>query len=96
MGNPFAAETELLILRMLKDEPKGMYGLELVKESNGKLKRGTVYVTLGRLEEKGFVRASRVRKERHPGLPRPTYSLTGLGERALEAADLMGLQVVRA
>lgn len=96
MGNPFAAETELLILRMLKDEPEGMYGLELVRESNGKLKRGTVYVTLGRLEEKGFLRSYRPSNERHPGIPRPRYSLTGLGQRALEAADLMGLQVARA
>ena len=32
-----------------------MYGLELVTESEGALKRGTVYVTLGRLEEKGYV-----------------------------------------
>jgi DNA-binding PadR family transcriptional regulator len=96
MGNPFAAETELLILRMLNDELEGMYGLELVKASNGKLKRGTVYVTLGRMEEKGFVRSHRTRDERHPGLPRPRYSLTGLGHRALEAAYLMGLQVARA
>ena len=96
MGNPFAAETELLILRMLKDDPDGMYGLELVKASNNKLKRGTVYVTLGRLEEKGFVRSRRERKERHPGLPRPRYSLTGLGQKALDAAEIMGLQVARA
>ena len=32
-----------------------MYGLELVEISDGGLKRGTVYVTLNRMEDKGFV-----------------------------------------
>ena len=31
------------------------YGLELVSASRGRLKRGTVYVTLGRMEEKGYI-----------------------------------------
>ena len=30
-----------------------MYGLQLVAASRRRLKRGTVYVTLGRMEEKG-------------------------------------------
>ena len=54
MASPFAAETELLILRLLKNEPTGMYGLEFVKASDNTLKRGTVYVTLGRMEEEGL------------------------------------------
>ena len=33
------------------------YGLDLVAESRGKLKRGSVYVTLGRMEQKGLVRS---------------------------------------
>jgi DNA-binding PadR family transcriptional regulator len=46
-----------------------MYGLKLIKASDERLKRGTVYVTLGRMEEKGFVR-SRIDQEglrNHPG-----------------------------
>src|SRR6202030_3954597 len=50
MGNPFAATKELLVLGLLRDEPMGLYGLEIVKASNGHLQPGTVYVTLGRLE----------------------------------------------
>jgi DNA-binding PadR family transcriptional regulator len=96
MANPFAAETELLILQLLKNEPAGMYGLELVKASANTLKRGTVYVTLGRMEEKGFVRSRVKREADHPGLPRPRYTITALGERALQAAEFLGVATARA
>lgn len=96
MANPFAAETELLILQLLKSEPVGMYGLELVKASNDALKRGTVYVTLGRMEEKGFIRSRVKRESNHPGLPRPRYTITAMGERALQAAELLGVAIARA
>lgn len=62
------------------------FGLNLVGESGGKLKRGTVYVTLGRMEAKGLVES-----EQEPpvpgaiGLPRRIYRVTGLGERAIKA-----------
>ena len=32
-----------------------MFGLQLVEQSKGTLKRGTVYVTLGRMQDKGYV-----------------------------------------
>jgi DNA-binding PadR family transcriptional regulator len=92
MGNPFAAQTELLIMRMLRDAPGGMYGLALVKASDGRLKRGTIYVTLGRLEEKGYVRSKVKTDADHPGIPRPMYRLTALGERVLSGAELAGWQ----
>ena len=63
-----------------------LYGLELVERSGGALKRGTVYVTLSRMEAKGFVTSE---QETLPagaiGLPRRRYRPTGLGERALRA-----------
>jgi PadR family transcriptional regulator len=96
MANPFATETELLVLRLLREAPAGLYGLQLVGNSGGKLKRGTVYVTLGRLEEKGFVEPHTKAQSGHAGLPRPVYRITGLGQRALAAADVMGFGVVRA
>jgi len=62
------------------------FGLELVTASKGRLKRGTVYVTLGRMEEKGFVTS---RLEDAPpdagGLPRRVYQVTALGRRVYEA-----------
>jgi DNA-binding PadR family transcriptional regulator len=63
-----------------------MFGLQLVDRSDGALKRGTVYVTLGRLEAKGLVQSA---QEALPaggiGLPRRIYRLTVAGERALRA-----------
>lgn len=95
MANPFATETELLVLRLLRDVPAGMYGLQLIEASDRKLKRGTIYVTLGRLQEKGFVDSRTPRQSNHAGLPRPIYKLNGAGERALAAAELMGLDLSR-
>jgi DNA-binding PadR family transcriptional regulator len=90
MANPFATETELLVLRLLVEESAGAYGLELVRSSAGKLKRNSVYVTLGRLEEKGFVKSHTQQQTTHAGLPRPIYRVTAQGRRALDAAQLLG------
>ena len=76
---------ELLVLEILAASGP-MHGLGLVTESGGGLKRGTVYVTLGRMETKGFV--SSEQEPPHPGaigLPRRIYRITPLGERALTA-----------
>jgi PadR family transcriptional regulator PadR len=74
---------ERIILELLVRD-RELYGLELVSGSNRRLKRGTVYVTLGRMEEKGYV-ASRL--EAPPptagGLPRRLYQPTALGRRVL-------------
>jgi DNA-binding PadR family transcriptional regulator len=73
-----------------------MYGLELVGASGGALKRGTVYVTLGRMEDKGYVRS------RHPrpaagvsGMPRPIYLPTPLGVRVFKAWERFALALSR-
>ncbi len=50
---PRLSPKEALILDLLRGGE--MYGLELVTSSDGALKRGTVYVTLGRMEEKGLI-----------------------------------------
>jgi DNA-binding PadR family transcriptional regulator len=72
---------ELVVLQLLARE-NGLYGLQLVAASRGRLKRGTVYVTLGRMEDKGLI-ASRL--EAAPpdagGLPRRIYDVTSLGRR---------------
>jgi DNA-binding PadR family transcriptional regulator len=65
---------------------KEMYGLELVAASGGELKRGTVYVTLARMEEKGFI-ASRLDNDPPPsgGLPRRLYTATSFGRELMAA-----------
>jgi len=76
---------ESLILDMLA-RGEELYGLQLVTASKGRLKRGTVYVTLGRMEQKGYVTA---RAEEAPdgagGLPRRLYQATPYGLRVLKA-----------
>jgi DNA-binding PadR family transcriptional regulator len=75
---------EQLILELLIRH-KSCYGLQLVAESRGRLKRGTVYVTLGRMEEKGYISAHLDGPPQHGGLPRPLYVPTVLGRRVLAA-----------
>jgi PadR family transcriptional regulator len=78
--------SEALILTLLaRGGPS--YGLELVAASRGKLKRGGIYVTLGRMEEKGLVTSA------HGDAGRRLYRPTALGERALLAARLFAGQV---
>jgi PadR family transcriptional regulator PadR len=76
---------ELLILDLLVRE-KVLYGLQLVDASKGQLKRGTVYVTLGRMEEKGFITSSLDEAPpRAGGLPRRLYTATAMGRRMFKA-----------
>ena len=76
---------EMVILELLLAGDE-MYGLELVDASRRRLKRGTVYVTLGRMQEKGYLES---RQEPLPpgaiGLPRRLYRPTGFALRALAA-----------
>jgi PadR family transcriptional regulator, regulatory protein PadR len=76
---------ESLILELLVGQEE-LYGLQLVAASKRRLKRGTVYVTLGRMEEKGYITS---RLEDAPpeagGLPRRLYQPTALGRRVLAA-----------
>jgi PadR family transcriptional regulator PadR len=85
MRVPTLSPKESLILELLIGA-KEMYGLELVAASDGALKRGTVYVTLGRMEDKGYV-ASRLESAPRAagGLPRRIYAPTPLGREVLAA-----------
>ena len=80
------AASEHVILGLLVARGSS-YGLELVKASRGKLTRGGIYVTLGRMEEKGLVASA-------PGeAGRRVYKPTALGERALMAAKVFAGQI---
>jgi DNA-binding PadR family transcriptional regulator len=82
---PRLSAKESLILEML-GRGEELYGLQLVSASKGRLKRGTVYVTLGRMEDKGYVK-SRIEDapEGAGGLPRRLYEATPQGVRVLRA-----------
>lgn len=64
-----------------------MYGLEVVGRSGGTVGRTSVYVLLGRLEEKGFVRVRRLTST-CSGLPRRIYSITAEGHRVVAAIEV--------
>jgi PadR family transcriptional regulator, regulatory protein PadR len=92
----FPTLAEMRVMQLLQDAPKGLYGLQIVERSNGAIKRGSVYVLLGRLEEKGFIDVTRTQEANHPGLPRPHYRLNAAGARVLATAESMGMLAVGA
>ncbi len=77
-----AIQFEILDLLVGKN---GMYGLEMVKAST-KLKRGTIYVHLSRMEDKNWLRSEAV-ETGDPGMARRRYYLTGEGQRIYRAAQ---------
>ena len=82
---PSLSPKEALILSHLVQASQA-YGLEMVKASSGLLKRGTVYVTLNRMEEKGYVESRKAPvQEGQQGPPRRLYKATGHGARVLDA-----------
>jgi PadR family transcriptional regulator, regulatory protein PadR len=87
---PQLSSTEGLILELLAGTDR--FGLELVQQSGGRLKRGTVYVTLGRMEAKGYLESW---TEPLPagaiGLPRRRYRPTSFGFRMLDASTAAAL-----
>jgi DNA-binding PadR family transcriptional regulator len=90
------SKTEALILQIMSENGfREVYGLELLKLSNGGIKRGTIYTTLQRMEDKGFVTS---RQEEKPddvsGIPRRLYEITGNGQRALQAYEIMNTNLV--
>lgn len=85
---PRLSDKERVVLELLAEHGE-LFGLQLVDHAGGRLKRGTVYVTLGRMQEKGYLSS---RQEPLPegavGLPRRLYQPTGYARRVLAAWQL--------
>lgn len=81
---PKLSRKEMLTLEMLISNGE-MFGLEMVEASEGELKRGTIYVTLQRMSDKGYIE-SREEPRTMPeiGIPRRKYWATGLGEKVYQ------------
>jgi DNA-binding PadR family transcriptional regulator len=85
---PSISATESLILDLLEISER--YGLELVDAAGGRLKRGSIYVTLGRMEGKGFVSSRyEARALEAIGLPRRLYRPTAYGLKVRDAYRLL-------
>lgn len=88
MRLPSISSSESLLLDLL--EHRERFGLELVEASGGRIKRGSVYVTLARMEAKGFVESRQ--EDRTPGaigLPRRLYRSTPYGLKVRDAYRLL-------
>lgn len=96
-SSPRLSLTEAVIAHLLREhDPDPLYGLEMVKlssDSELKLKKGTIYVTLERMEKKGLI-VSKMEKGPPANLekgsfyiPRRLYNLTKNGEQALIALE---------
>jgi DNA-binding PadR family transcriptional regulator len=85
---PSISDSESFILDLL--EGRERFGLELVEASGGRLKRGSVYVTLGRMETKGFVESRQEERAAGAiGLPRRLYRATAYGLKVRDAYRLL-------
>jgi DNA-binding PadR family transcriptional regulator len=85
---PSISPVESLVLDLI--ESRERYGLELVDLSKGRLKRGSIYVTLGRMESKGFVTSRQEERTAGAiGLPRRLYRATPYGLKVRDAYQLL-------
>jgi DNA-binding PadR family transcriptional regulator len=85
---PSLSDKEFLIMEMLVNGEE-MFGLEMVGESAGELKKGTIYVTLGRMEDKQLVESHEEdRVENETGIARRLYSPSDYGERVFRAQEI--------
>jgi DNA-binding PadR family transcriptional regulator len=73
---------EAAVLAELASAPGGAFGSEMVHRSQGRLKRGSVYATLGRLEAAGFVKSRDIAPTSEFALARTRYFITADGARA--------------
>jgi DNA-binding PadR family transcriptional regulator len=84
-------EFEALLLKVLQDSGRahGLHiGSEYERRTNRRVKVGSLYKTLHRLEAEGFVRSfweDRELESAHPGPKRRYYVIEGAGSEALTA-----------
>jgi DNA-binding PadR family transcriptional regulator len=76
------SRNEVEVLQLLAGG-RELYGLEMIRHSNGALKRNSIYVVLGRMEDQGYIKGREVKVEGAPGLPRRLYKIAGLGQKVL-------------
>lgn len=74
-------EREKAILLQLADGPK--FGLDMIKDSEGLLRRGTIYVYLYRLEEKELIRS-----EIADSFGRRRYFITPAGLASVKSGEV--------
>lgn len=94
---PRLSGKEYLILGLVIAAGRPVYGLELVEMAGGELPKGTVYVVLARMEEKGYLQSTRQeRQSTVSGITRRLYKPTGFGARVFKLSErLQALNALR-
>lgn len=81
---PRVSRKEATIMELLLGGDE-LYGLQMIRERPNDLKRGTIYVTLNRLEDKGYIKSKEIApKEGEQGPSRRVYQITGNGKHVME------------
>lgn len=83
------AGNEALILRLLREHGE-TYGFRMIALSDGRLTQHSVYVTLARMQEKGYLESWMMRVPGLGGPARRVYRATAYGQRMLEATEAFG------
>jgi PadR family transcriptional regulator, regulatory protein PadR len=87
---PRLSATEALIIQLLLNSSEEMYGLQMIEKSNGKLKRGTIYITLQRMEGKRLIESKpQERTKPEIGIHRRVYKVTSYGVRVYSAFETL-------
>jgi DNA-binding PadR family transcriptional regulator len=73
---------ENVVLQLLADRGP-MYGLDMLRRSDGSLNRITLYSRLGVMEDRGLIHGEEVMECDAGQLPRRIYHITDLGRRQL-------------
>jgi len=82
---PKLSKKETIILELLVENEE-MFGLEMVKASEGNLKRGSIYVLLSRMADKGYVESREEPRELPEiGIPRRKFMVTDRGKLVFRA-----------
>ncbi len=79
-----ATRKELLVMQIIDSAGNcGMVGADILNHSDGRLKRGTIYGLLERIEDKGLIDSKQVNKNKRR-YPQWQYQLTDHGHKMLE------------
>lgn len=82
-------------MRLLIDNPRGLYGSEFVHLSGGKLGRGSVYTILARLVNKGYVKEVEEEPTSELQMRRTRHLITGQGAQAVQKYfESVGAQII--
>ena len=87
------SDKEILILQLLTSKGE-MSGTDLINNSNGKLKRGLVYVALGKMADKGYVASRSIPTNDGSGMPKRLFRATEQGTQVYENRTIEKLCVL--